>query len=150
MAAKLLILSPDHRHRLTLLSNLGGNHSLDCAAGSVELLRTLRVTAVDLVLLVVDRALYSELDSLCRQLSTEISERPLLGIVDPRRRVPNVAAMKEKGKMDAYLGGGSWDQDVENWVARLLAGERPMISGGRSGRLVGLSRWARSLLAKEE
>ena len=150
MESTLLILSPDHRDRLRLLSVLGGRHVLRCVDGPGELLRAVRVSAFDLVILVLDSGLAAGLGPFCRKLATEISERPVLGVVDPSILLDSAVFLMEKKELDGYLGGGSWDRDVENWVSRLLAGEEPMLTAGRSSRLERLYRRARLRLSKEE
>jgi DNA-binding response OmpR family regulator len=132
----LLVADRDPRSRLRLVSALRDDWQVGTPAPGEELVRLCRKERPAVVLLRVGRGPLQDTLRTCRVLKTEAGRTPLVGLVDPARRLRDPAQALEGCAGDGYLGGAVDDDAVRAFVTALANGERPIVQGpGRGGLL---------------
>jgi CheY-like chemotaxis protein len=122
----VLLVDPATRDRLRVVAALTGTADVRTPEPSDQPVRLVRHQHFDLVLVALPRLAARRGLTLCRTLKTDKAKPPPVGLLDPWRRLGDVPGALEESLADGYLGGQASPSDYADFLADLLAGNRPL------------------------
>jgi hypothetical protein len=123
---RVLLVDPTMRDRLKVMALLTTVADVQTPEPSDDPVRIVRHKPFAVVLVALPRLAARRGLLLCRTLKTDGASPPLVGILDPWRRLDDVSAALEESRADGYLGGRLDRVVVEAFLAELLAGRQPL------------------------
>ena len=121
-----LLVDPTMRDRLKVMALLTTVAEVQTPEPSDDPVRVVRHQRFSVVLVALPRLAAGRGLALCRTLKTDGASPPLVGILDPWRRLEDVSAALEESRADGYLGGRLDRAAAEAFLSELLAGGRPV------------------------
>ena len=123
---RVLLVDPTMRDRLKVMALLTTVADVQTPEPSDDPVRVVRHQRFSVVLVALPRLAARRGLSLCRTLKTDGSSPPLVGILDPWRRLEDVSQAIQESMADGYLGGRVDGPVVEAFLSALLDGQRPI------------------------
>jgi DNA-binding NarL/FixJ family response regulator len=122
--------------RLQLIDALRSNYTIHPASEIEGAVRLVRQHRPHMVLLGVGMR-WKEALRVARQIKTEAGEPAIVGLLDPRGRIPNAKEVLAEGMADGVFQSELEPQSVEKFIGQMAAGTPVSIGQAATG----LRRW---------
>lgn len=133
--ARVMLVDADPMRRLALVAALRESFAVLPVEEGRDLLKEVRAQRPDLVLLALDASRLAESLRSARVIRSDPTP-PLLGLVGALRRGPDPEALMERSLANGLLLGRPEPAQLNDWVTRVLAGERPVLRLARGRGLL--------------
>ena len=132
----LLVVDPAPKSRLALVAALRERWTVVVPDTDEAPVRCARKMRPAVVLLVIHRGELSTVQRTARILKTEAGTPPRVGLLDPRHRVRDAAAMLEACGADGYLGGRASEEQIRAFTQAVVQGRKPQLGVAERTRLL--------------
>lgn len=132
MLPTVLLVDPDPRGRLRLVSALHEHFEVLLPEPEEELVRAVRRLRPAVVVLAMPRGRVGAATRDCRTIKTDGRDPPTVGLTDRWCRLPDPKATLSSCLGDGYLGGQVDALGIRRWVRNLVDGQVPAVVVGEA------------------
>ena len=125
---RLFLIEPVAQVRLGWVRALSARFEVETDLGELHPVRHVRRGRYGVVLLSLGRGRLTQGLRLCRTLKTDGNQPPKVGLIDRWARVADPEAALAAHLGDGYLGGVPEDKTLLDFVLKVGAGDRPVVS----------------------